>query len=240
MAQEGRTWTQLKADHFGQVAQGHSTDAASPYALAEDGLPGMVVRRDTRQAPWWCRGLARYLAGREAKALRKMEEALPNAAGLSFPRLCSWQEGVLIRSWIVGAPMQEARPTDPAYHHQLLCLVARLHRHGVTHNDLAKEPNFLVREDGSPALVDLQLGRVFRRRSGWFKLLAREDLRHLLKHKRTYLPDHLTPREQAILAKPSFPARLWRQTGKRVYLFVTRGLLGWADREGAGDRGATP
>jgi hypothetical protein len=25
-------------------------------------------------------------------------------------------------------------------------------------------------------------------------------------------------------------------TGKKLYLFVTRRLLGWADREGAGDR----
>jgi len=25
-------------------------------------------------------------------------------------------------------------------------------------------------------------------------------------------------------------------TGKRAYLFITRRLLGWADREGAGDR----
>lgn len=238
MAQDGRTWTHLKHDHFGQVEQGHSSDAARSDGLANDGLPLKVVRRDTTCAPWWCRWLARHLAGKEAKALRRMEELWPQAAGVRFPRLCRWQGGILIRSWIDGAPMQLARPTEPLYHHDLLCLVARLHRHGVTHNDLAKEPNFLVREDGSPALVDLQLGRVFRRRTAWFKLLAREDLRHLLKHKRTYLPERLTEREKAILAKPSFPAMLWRKTGKKVYLFVTRRLFGWADREGAGDRGA--
>lgn len=238
MAQDGRTWTHLKSDHFGQVEQGHSSDAVSADGLARDGLPAKVVRRDTTSAPWWCRFLARHLAGKEAKALRRMEELWPEAAGVRYPRLCRWERGILIRSWIEGAPMQLAKPIDPAYHHALLSLVARLHWHGVTHNDLAKEPNFLVRDDGTPALVDLQLGRVFRRRSRWFKLLAREDLRHLLKHKRTYLPERLTPREKGILARPSFPARLWRQTGKRVYLFVTRGLLGWSDREGAGDRGA--
>ncbi|MHC4824239.1 MAG: serine/threonine protein kinase [Planctomycetota bacterium] len=234
MAQCGRSWTHLKSDHFGRVERGHSTDAAP-----EDGLPQEVVRRDTRAAPWWTRPLARYLAGREARSLRTLEERLPDMAGSVLPRLCRWQGGVLVRSWIPGAPMQEARPTDPAYHHALLVLLARLHFAGIVHNDLAKEPNFLVRPDGSPALVDLQLARAFRKRGAWFRLHAREDLRHLLKHKRTYLEDRLTPRELGILATPSLPARLWRRTGKKVYLWITRGLLGWSDREGAGDRDLT-
>jgi hypothetical protein len=33
-------------------------------------------------------------------------------------------------------------------------------------------------------------------------------------------------------------ARAWMATGKRVYLFVTRRILRWQDREGAGDRAA--
>ena len=234
MAQGDRSWTHLKSDLFGRVERGHSTEADPA-----DALPTEVVRRDTRLARWWIRPLARHLAAREARTLKAMERRLPELAGIAFPRLCSWQGGVLLRSWIPGVPMQEARPTDPQYHHQLLCLVARLHHVGVVHNDLAKEPNFLVRPDGRPALVDLQLGRAFSRRSAWFRLLAREDLRHLLKHKRTYLPAALTPREKAILAHPSLPARLWRRSGKRVYLWVTRRWLGWEDREGAGDRGPT-
>jgi serine/threonine protein kinase len=133
--------------------------------------------------------------------------------------------------------MQHAKPTDPGYHRELLTLLARLHFQGITHNDLAKEPNLLVLPNGSPAILDLQLGRAVRKRGAWFRLLAREDLRHLLKHKRTYCPDFLTAREQRILATPSWPARAWRKTGKRVYMFVTRRLLKWQDREGAGDRG---
>ena len=135
--------------------------------------------------------------------------------------------------------MQHAKPSDSSYHLQLHALVARMHHSGITHNDLAKEPNLLVLPDGSPALLDLQLGRVASRRGRWFKLLAREDLRHLLKHKRTYLPEALTQRELQILATPSWPARLWRKTGKKVYLFITRRLLKWQDREGAGDRGGS-
>ena len=232
MAQGDRSWTHLKSDLFGRVEQGHSTEAEP-----SDTWPVDVVRRDTRRAPWWTRGLAVYLASREAQTLLAMEERMPDLAGHSFPRVCSWGKGVLVRSWIAGQPMQVAKPTEADYHHQLLCLLARLHRNGIAHNDLAKEPNFLVREDGKPAIIDLQLGRAFgRRRGAYFRLLAREDLRHMLKQKRTYLPQKLTPRELDILSKPSFPARLWRRTGKKVYLWITRSVFGWSDREGAGDR----
>lgn len=229
--QGDREWTHLKSDLFGRVEQGHSTQTEP-----SDAWPVDVVRRDTRCAPWWTRALAHYLASREAKCLRMMEARMPDLAGTSFPRLCHWKKGILVRSWIAGQPMQIVKPESAAYHHALLCLLARFHRNGIAHNDLAKEPNFLVREDGEPAIIDLQLGRVFGRRSAYFRLLAREDLRHLLKHKRTYLPQKLSPREKDILSKPSFPARLWRRTGKKVYLWITRSVFGWSDREGAGDR----
>ncbi len=68
-------------------------------------------------------------------------------------------------------------------------------------------------------------------------IAAREDIRHLLKHKRTYCPDRLTARERAILASPSPLARAWMGIAKPVYLLLTRRVFGWADREGAADRG---
>lgn len=136
--------------------------------------------------------------------------------------------------------MHRARPAQPAYFQRALCLVARLHRRGVTHNDLAKEPNWLVTPQGHPALVDFQLASCWGRRGRCFRLQAREDLRHLLKHKRSYCPQSLTARERALLARPSLAARLWRWLFKPPYRLVTRGLLGWADREGAGDRGGAP
>jgi predicted lipoprotein with Yx(FWY)xxD motif len=40
-----------------------------------------------------------------------------------------------------------------------------------------------------------------------------------------------------MLARRSPIAGIWARTGKPVYRFVTRRLLGWSDREGAGDRG---
>jgi RIO-like serine/threonine protein kinase len=207
----------LKTDLFGTV-----TRIERPGAWA--------VERDTRAARWWLRPLAGHLARREARALR----VLAGIAGI--PTLERHAQGLLVRSWTEGEPMQRARPGNPRYFREALDLLRRLHRRGVAHNDLAKEPNWLVTPDGHPALVDFQLALVSRRRSRLFRALARDDIRHLLKHKRSYCPGRLTRREQHILATPSLPARVWMQTGKKLYLFLTRRILGWADREGAGDR----
>jgi hypothetical protein len=106
----------------------------------------------------------------------------------------------------------------------------------VAHNDLAKEPNLLVTADGRPAIIDFQLAWISGSRGKLFRMLGREDIRHLLKHKRTYCPQSLTARERRILDTPSMPSRVFMSTVKPVYLFITRRLMGWQDREGAGDR----
>jgi predicted Ser/Thr protein kinase len=152
------------------------------------------------------------------------------------PRLLGSDSRSLHREWIEGRPMQIARPHNPDYFREARRLVAALHRRGVAHNDLAKEPNWLVTPIGAPALVDFQLAIVSARRGRLFRALAREDLRHLLKHKRVYCPERLTARERQILATPALHSRIWMAMGKPAYRFVTRRLLGWEDREGAGDR----
>jgi RIO-like serine/threonine protein kinase len=211
----------LKADLFGTVERVEQRRGNETVLL---------VRRDTRAARWWLMWLARRLARREARALR----ALAGTQGV--PALHEFERGVLLRGWIDGEPMHKARLRDPAYFRAALRLLRRLHRARVAHNDLAKETNWLVTPARTPALVDFQLALVSRRRGRFFRMLARDDIRHLLKHKRTYCPERLTRRELAILASPSPLARAWMATGKKVYLFVTRRVLGWADREGAGDR----
>ncbi|MBM5812948.1 MAG: serine/threonine protein kinase [Gammaproteobacteria bacterium] len=190
----------------------------------------LQVERDTQGARWWLRWLARWLCRREARALARLD-GLPGT-----PRLINAGRDHLQREWLDGRPMQLAQPRDPAWYRAALALLVALHRRGVAHNDLAKEPNWLVTPDGRPALVDFQLASVTRRRGRWFRMLAREDLRHLLKHKRSYCPQRLTARQRHLLLRPAPASRLWMATGKPLYRFVTRRLLGWADREGAGDR----
>jgi serine/threonine protein kinase len=133
--------------------------------------------------------------------------------------------------------MHLAKPRDPAYFRAAARLLRRLHTARVIHNDLAKETNWLVTPDGRPALVDFQLAVTSgRQRGALARALAHDDIRHLLKHKRSYLPERLTAREKRILATPSLVSRLWMASGKRLYLLVTRRIFRWRDREGAGDR----
>jgi RIO-like serine/threonine protein kinase len=207
----------LKSDLFGTVGP-----------VETDGL--LRIRRDTAPATWWIGPVARHLAAREARALGCLD-ALDDV-----PRLCGWNGVWLDREWLPGAPMQQARPQRRSYYRDALRILRRMHRAGVVHNDTAKEPNWLVKADGSPALLDFQLAMRFRGRGRFFRMLAREDLRHLLKHKRTYLPGDLTARQKRILDTPAVSARAWRATVKPVYRFVTRRIMGWSDREGAGDR----
>src|SRR4029077_18381169 len=112
----------------------------------------------------------------------------------------------------------------------------KLHRAGICHNDLAKEQNWLRGSDGRAYVTDFQLAACFKRRSRLFRIAAYEDLRHLLKHKRSYAAAALTPKERKIIARKSVIASVWLATGKKVYQAVTRGLFNFTDREGGGRR----
>ncbi len=217
--------------------------AADPVTLKRD-LFGTVTRierdgskrvlRDCSTARWWLRGLARHLLGRERRALMRL------AAVERVPRLLTSERSALEREWIDGRPMQLAQPRDARYYREALRLVRRMHALDLTHDDLAKEPNWLVTPEGLPAIVDFQLARHAPGRGRLFRMLAHDDLRHWAKHKRQYLPERLTVRQHALLARRSPLSRAWRATVKPVYRFITRRLLGWADREGAGDRRLGP
>jgi len=216
----------LKSDLFGTVSKEYSESF------------GWVTLRNVGASRPWAKWIAKYLAKREAKAL----SGLPIHS--SIPQLLHWDGKLLIRSWIEGEPMQIAKPTNPDYFAHGLKLLRFLHRHNVAHNDLAKETNWLVTPEGQPALVDFQLARVFKRRvrkqrNAWFQNSAREDIRYMLKHKRGYCPEDLTARETKIVSTPALTSRIWRKTGKPVYLFITRKIFNWQDREGAYDRNGT-
>ncbi len=208
----------LKKDLFGEIW--HIVDKDEVRIL-----------RDSNAASVCLRWLARRLLQREARFLG----VLADVDGV--PKLLAVERNLLYRSYLSGEPMHVGKPSTPDYYVAAAKLLRRLHQLGVVHNDLAKEPNLLVLDDGSPGFLDFQMAWLMPRRGRLFRWLAYDDLRHLLKHKRTYCPQRLTRRELAILANPSLPSRAWAHTLKPVYLFVTRRLLNWADGEGAADRG---
>lgn len=208
----------LKKDLFGEI-----------WTVTIEGQT--AVLRDTATARWWLAWLARALLRREARALA----ALSGLAAV--PTLLACERSRLSRRYLAGAPLYETGTQDPQYFRAAARLLRRVHSACVAHNDLAKEPNLLICDDGSPAFVDFQLAWHAPRRGRLFRAAAREDIRHLLKHKRTYRPDLLTARERQILASPTLVSRIWMRMFKPAYVFVTRRIFGWADREGAADRG---
>jgi hypothetical protein len=212
----------LKRDVFSTIERGR-------FRAGGDEVEAVLRRIDT--VPWWARPLARHFLRRETRALE-----IAGPLGIAPRVLCAGPRA-LVRGFIDGVAMHVARPEgDAAYFRSAKAALCALHRTGICHNDLAKEQNWLRAPDGRAYLTDFQLATRFTRRGWLFRLCAYEDLRHLLKHKRRYAPHALTPSERRVLARKSWPARLWLATGKRVYVWVTRGLLHFSDREGGGPR----
>ena len=218
-------WTEgvlLKRDVFSTVERGRFRDGAAEVD---------AVLRRLDQVPLWSYIPARHLFARERRAL-----ALAHDLNVG-PKLLWAGRQALVRSFIDGVALHLAKPHgDVAYFRSAKLALRKLHRAGICHNDLAKEQNWLVGRDGRAYLTDFQLAACFKKRSRLFRIAAYEDLRHLLKHKRSYAPSALTPMERKILARKSFVASIWLKTGKKVYQAITRGLFNFTDREGGGRR----
>jgi predicted Ser/Thr protein kinase len=218
-------WTEgvlLKRDVFSSIERGRFRDA--------NGEVDAILRR-IDQVPWWAYLVARHLFWRERRALAI-------AGDLNVAPVLLWAgRQALVRGFIDGVALHLVKPAgDVSYFRSAKQGLRRLHRAGVCHNDLAKEQNWLVGRDGRAYLTDFQLAACFRKRNRLFRIAAYEDLRHLLKHKRSYAPAALTAKERRILARKSIVASLWLATGKKVYRLITRGLFNFTDREGGGRR----
>jgi serine/threonine protein kinase len=218
-------WTEgvlLKRDVFSTVERGR---------FQGDGGDVDAVLRRLDQVPWWSFILAHHLFMRERRAL-----ALARDLHVG-PELLWAGQRALVRGFINGIALHLAKPVgDVAYFRSAKEALRKLHRAGICHNDLAKEQNWLRGYDGRAYLTDFQLAVCFKTRSRLFRIAAYEDLRHLLKHKRSYAPEALTSKERKILARKSLVARIWLMTGKKVYRAITRGVFNFTDREGGGRR----
>ena len=212
--------TVLKRDVFSETVDGYFSDAPDEK---------LVLRR-LEDVPGWARPIAQFLARREIRGL----QAVQGIEGV--PVLIDANRAGILRVWSAGTPLNLAKPATAEWYRDARRLLREMRRRGVTHNDIAKPQNWLMTPEGRAAVIDFQLASVHRRRGLVFRLMAREDLRHLVKQKGRYAPELLTPSERKILALKSLPTRVWLATGKRLYNFVTRRLMNWSDSEGAENR----
>lgn len=194
--------------------------------------------------------MARALLRRERRALEALArdgarlDGVPRVARDEAAERLASPDGraprakeVLLRTWIEGRPLHLAEELPEDFFDHLEALAQALHARGVCHNDLHKEQNVLVGADGFPHLIDFQLASVHVRRGRVFASRARDDLRHLQKHRRRYTRDGRGPaaadeRHGAGRGlRRSFLARTWRRWGKPLYELVTRRLLRTRDGE---------
>lgn len=210
----------LKRDAFGRVELVRREDGAR--AIRRVACGGRIPLT---------RFVARRLARREVRALRALE-------GLSgVPALVAAESGTLLRSYVEGSALHQAEALPRDFFDRLDELVLALHARGVCHNDLHKEQNVLVARDGRPWIVDYQLASVHRRGGRLFASRAREDLRHVEKHRRRYTRDGRGPsggeteRGRGQGLRRSLPARAWKRGVKPVYNWLTRRVLRWSDAE---------
>jgi hypothetical protein len=142
--------------------------------------------------------LGRWLARREARALRKLNgvPGVPPIVGevRHAGRVMSYAVG---HDFIPGRPLGRHDRPGGDYFPRLEALLTEVHRRGLAYVDLHKRENILVGADGRPYLVDFQISYCL---PGWWPanalparlllwLLQRSDRYHLVKHRLRCSPD---------------------------------------------------
>lgn len=210
------------------------------------GIEGACVVRDWRAAPLPMQPLARLLAQRESRALEFLSDH--RRAGVGWPSVTTvagaliGRRGELLgRSFLDGTPLVDAERVALNYFDRLEELVKELHTAGVCHNDLHKEQNVLVRQNGQPALIDFQLASVHREESRAFRSRRADDLRHVGKMRARYERAGRPMTDGAPRRKRGGLSWVWRKTGKPLYNGLIHGLLGKPEGErGRPDAGPWP
>jgi hypothetical protein len=132
------------------------------------------------------RAVAKLLMRRERRALERLAGTGGRAAArhrrvlgeraLRATGLVPRAGEVLVRSFVPGEALHRCRELPLDFFERLDELVRSLHARGVAHNDLHKEQNVLVGEDGWPWLVDFQLASSHALDSRTLRVRAHDDL----------------------------------------------------------------
>jgi predicted Ser/Thr protein kinase len=179
-----------------------------PSVARVETAAGPIVVKDVRPARGARRTLARWLLGRERRALERV-------AGLEgCPRLLGRiDRDALAMSWVAGRPLDEElfRGRPRAFVSELLALIDALHARGVYHLDLHQRRNLLVDPKGRLHVVDfgaaLVPGRMLRALLG--PLLRHVDRQAPYKHLAHFAPEELTVEEARAVLRQRRLRRLW-------------------------------
>lgn len=198
----------FKHDFFAATALYERSDRPGRSDCGD--LPVRVVLKLSRRADFLGIGLA-WLGRAMSRHERAVLLRLRGTDGL--PRFLSdYDEDGFFYEYIEGHSL-DARPVvQDDFFEKLSDLLGRIHKKRIAYIDMNKRGNILVRDDGSPGLIDFQIslyipadfllfGRLFDRLLGIFQA---EDRYHLLKHKRRIRSDLMDRAELELSHRVSF------------------------------------
>lgn len=117
-----------------------------------------------------------------------------------------------LHAFVPGRELRRRERTAPGFLDALEQLLADVHARGVAYVDLEKVENILVGDDGHPWLIDFQISLAS---PGWLvRRFQREDVRHLLKHRKRLAPDTLSSGQAEAVKR--------RSRGLEIHRLLTR------------------
>ena len=170
--------------------------------------------------------LGRWLCHRELRFYRKLADLpnVPAVVGTVGPT-------GFVHEFVPGRPLDKQAPVPDGFFDELQRLLEGLHRRGIAYVDTNKPQNILLGDDGRPHLIDFQISwDGHELGDGWLRGISRwllrkfqrEDVYHLLKHKRRIRPDQMTPDETERATRRSALIRLHRFVFKPYFLLRRR------------------
>lgn len=151
--------------------------------------------------------IGRFLCSREKVILKELQD-LDQVPHIIKP----FGHNGLIYHYIEGRSLDEKPDLPDDFFDQLQALLNTIHQRHICYMDLNKRGNILLGRDGRPYVIDFQIS-LFMPAKWANKVRAafqREDLYHLLKHKRKLRPDLLLDDEKENAQKLSVLIRLHR------------------------------
>jgi hypothetical protein len=227
-----RVWHWMRAlgrhplpDHFEidrvpyQLVHSMKHDFVAATGFYQDPAGRLVVLKMARVASIFgfpMRWMGRFLCRREVRFYRKLQDLpnVPNVVGFVG-------DTGFVHEYVEGRPLAQGRDVPPGFFNRCQALITELHRRGIAYVDTNKPENILLGDDGQPHLIDFQISWDRRFLLRYFQ---REDLYHLLKHKKRLAGDELTPDELVRVGRRSLPIRLHRAIFK-PYFLVRRWLF---------------
>jgi hypothetical protein len=202
----------------------HDFFAATGFYLSPGGervVLKMGRTKDYAGLPLW--RLGRWLCDREIRFYEACRD-LPNVPAV----VGKVGKTGFVHAYVPGRPLSKEHPIPDGFFDELFGLLGELHRRNIAYVDTNKPQNILQGEDGRPYLIDFQIsfglvdfGDNFVTRAV-LRRLQKEDVYHVLKHKRKLRPDLMTEEEKERAGRVSWFIRAHRFLTRPYFLIRRR------------------